>query len=139
MTRLSTILSDAGSIVLAIGLLLFYNTMPNYTPSGEYGQLIGLSIALVIAVIYGWFEVLTVVRADTVSPIYFAWETFMSYVPMFAFVWLAAEWWYGIIVISPFQWVVGGIFFTVVVLDIFGFVMMLAQRYLLTDELKTVR
>lgn len=139
MTKLSTILSDAGSFILAIGLLLFYKTLPNYTPSGEYGQLIGVSLALIIAVLYVWLEASTVIRADTVSPVYFAWETFTSYVPAFAFMWLAAERWHGVITISPFQWVVGGIFLIVILLDLFGFVAMFAQRYLLTDELKTVR
>lgn len=132
-------MSDASSLLLAAAIIVFFGYFPDYTPPGENGPLIGVGVALVIAVIYGILEYMTVVRSDTVSPLYFAWETEISHFPIYAFIVIGTWWWGGDIQISFFQWIVAAIIAVPVLLDVIGFVSLLAQRYLLTDELKTVR
>jgi uncharacterized membrane protein len=132
------IFSELGSLALAIGSWLFFNLAPGYEPGGQYGMLIGIAVVLAIAVVYGIMEVTTVVKGATPSPLYFAWETFASYTPLIALAMVLQRWFDGLITLSPFQWLAAGIILLVVLLDVFGFVTMLAQRYLLTDELKTV-
>ncbi|OGG58407.1 hypothetical protein A2765_05670 [Candidatus Kaiserbacteria bacterium RIFCSPHIGHO2_01_FULL_56_24] len=118
---------------------MFFSILPGYAPNGEYGMLIGIGVVLMIAVLYGLMEVTTVVKSETLNPLYFAWETFVSYVPLIALAMVAQRWFDGIITLSPFQWLTACILLVVILLDVLGFVTMLAQRYLLTDELKTVR
>ncbi len=131
-------LADAGSFFLAIGIWVFFGAMPGYTPPGEYGTLIGIAIVIVIAILYGIMEALTIIRSDTVGPVYFAWETFLSYLPLIAFAMVVQRMLDGLVVLSSFQWLAALILIAVVLLDILGFVAILAQRYLLTDELKNV-
>lgn len=132
-------LSDLGSVILSGMIIVFFGYFPNYTPPGENGILIGVGVTLVIAVVYGILEYLTVVQADTVSPLYFAYETEISHFPVYAFIVVGTWWSSGIITLSFFQWVAAAILVVPIVLDVIGFVSLLAQRYLLTDELKTVR
>lgn len=139
MQKISALLSDSNSVVLAIGIIVFFGYFPGYEPATTNSMLLGLGVVVVIAFVYGVIEYLTVVRAETVSPLYFAWETEISHLPVYAFVVVGTWWLGGDIIISPFQWLVAVILTVSIVLDIVGFVSLLAQRYLLTDELKTVR
>lgn len=133
------IFSELGSFVLAVGIWMFFSLLPGYQPGGEYGTLIGIAVVFLIAVLYGVMEGLPVVSKSTPNPLYFAWETFASYTPLVALAMVAQRWFDGLIVLSPFQWLAAGILLAVILLDLLGFVTVLAQRYLLTDELKTVR
>lgn len=139
MRKVIGYLSDLGSLILAGMIIVFFGYFPNYTPPGDNGVLIGVGVTLVIAVIYGILEYLTVVQADTVSPLYFAYETEISHFPVYAFIVIGTWWGSGLITLSFFQWIAAAILIVPIVLDIIGFVSLLAQRYLLTDELKTVK
>lgn len=133
------VLGELTSLMLAVGIWVFFNMYPGYTPTGEYGLLVGIGVVFAIAVVYDALEVAAILRSDTPSPVYFAWETLISYTPLLAFAMVAQRWIDGLIVISPFQWLTAAILLIAILLDVFGFVTLLAQRYLLTDELKSVQ
>lgn len=125
--------------MLAVAIWIFFNWYPGYTPTGDNGLLIGIGVVFFISVIYAVFEVAAVLKSTTVSPLYFAFETFISYAPLMAFAMVVQRWLDGLIVVSSFQLLAGSIVLIAVLLDVLGFVSMLAQRYLLTDELKSVQ
>lgn len=139
MRKAITVIAEICSLFLAVGIWIFFNGYPGYTPSGENGLLFGIGTVFLIAVIYAVIEVAAVLKAATPSPLYFAFETFISYTPLFAFAMVVQRWLDGHIVVSSFQMLAGSVVLVAVLLDVLGFVSMLAQRYLLTDELKSVQ
>ncbi|MFZ2555655.1 MAG: hypothetical protein WAX57_02345 [Minisyncoccia bacterium] len=138
MKKALDVMSDLGSVILAAGLFFYFKYFPGHAPSTTGGTLFGVGIAGGFAILYGILEALPVIRKETPTPIYLAFETFVSYIPMFAFCVIGTLWATGQIVISSFQWIVAGIFLTAILLDLFGFLAVMAQRLLLTDELKNV-
>lgn len=139
MRRIVNAISDVGSIVLAALLLAFFLGRPGYQPTGEYGILWGVGVVLAIAIIYIILEGVTVLSDKTPSPFYVAVETMFSYVPLMALVWVLAAWKYGATTLSPFQWIVFFVALFVILVDLIGFVTIVARQLLLTDEVKGIR
>lgn len=139
MRRFLNMMSDLGSVILAIGILVFFLGRPGYQPTGEYGTLIGIGVVLAIAVAYLALEGAIVLTNATPSPLYFALETFISHVPGYALMWVVAAYYYGVIVPSAFQWVTFAIFTGIVLIDLVGIVAIVARQLLLTDEVKGIR
>ncbi len=137
--KLLNVMSDLGSLILAIGIVVFFVGFPGYQPAGEYGMLIGIAVVLGIMAIYLAFEGSIVFAHNTPSPVYVAVETFISHIPGYALVWVAAAVVYGKTALSPFQWVAYGIILVVVLIDLIGIVAVVARQLLLTDEVKPVR
>jgi|GEM_PF-4349567 len=139
MRKALSILTDLGSVLLAIGVLVFFLYFPNYKPPGENGVLIGIVIALVIVVIYLVLEGSMTMGDKTPTPLYFAFETEVSHFPGYALLWVVAAWYYNATVLSGFQWTVFVIIAAAVAADLFGVVTVVARQLLLTDEMKHVR
>ncbi len=139
MRKSINLMSDLGSVVLAVAILAFFLGRPGYQPAGEYGTLIGIGVVLVISFIYLALESTLVLADQTPSPFYLAIETFISHIPGYALLWVTAAAFYGKTVLSPFQWVSFGILVVIVLIDLIGIVAIVTRQLLLTDEMKNVR
>lgn len=132
-------INDGGSVVFAIGILVFFNLFPEYAPKGDTGTIIGIGVAILFAVIYHIFERETVNRTETPDPKELPKETFFSYMPLMAFVSVATRWFDGLITLSLFQWIVVVILLIPIAIDLFNNLHVVAQRLYLTSETKLTR
>ena len=136
MRKFFGIMSDLGSVILAVGLYAYFVLAAGHEPSNA---IFASFVAFALAVVYGLLEAIPVMSGKTPSPLYLAFETFFSYIPLFAFCAIGTLFMKGHIVISSFQWFVAVVFLVVILLDVLGFLTILSQRLLLTDEYKGVK
>lgn len=133
-------LMSLGSSVVFSGLIYwFFAGWEGYQPATTDEMLWAFAICLGIIAVYGAIEWTDTITTHTATPWEVAQENLVSQLPMYVLVFVVAQWWDEVLVISGFQALVGAVALAILLLDNLGFFAIIAQRLYLTDEAKLAK